>query len=237
VPVPALVASDASARVPFVVTEHVPGASGVTMLADPHGAAALGREMGRLARRVASVPTEGLRLPGTWSRPADLARTAGLWLGRAGLDLPRDVRDELSELIDAIPDTLAGRPAVLAHGDWAPVNVVVDGGVVVAVVDWESARLADPLFDAAWWGALVFLFHRDAWGTAWPAFLSAAGLRLDAPTMRRLRILGPLRVLEVLASARVRRDPVAREAWAGRLVRLLDTSEDAVQPQGAVRRG
>ncbi len=43
-----------------------------------------------------------------------------------------------------------GMPPVFAHGDLAPVNVLVDHGRVVAVVDFERARMAHPPFEATW---------------------------------------------------------------------------------------
>ena len=38
---------------------------------------------------------------------------------------------------------------MLAHGDFAPVNVVTDGTSLTGLLDFESVRLADPLFDVA----------------------------------------------------------------------------------------
>lgn len=40
-------------------------------------------------------------------------------------------------------------PAVICHGDLHPMNMLFDGDQVVAVLDWELARLADPAFDVA----------------------------------------------------------------------------------------
>ena len=40
-------------------------------------------------------------------------------------------------------------PAVVCHGDLHPLNMLFEGERVVAVLDWELARLADPAFDVA----------------------------------------------------------------------------------------
>jgi aminoglycoside phosphotransferase (APT) family kinase protein len=40
-------------------------------------------------------------------------------------------------------------PAVVCHGDLHPLNLLFEGERVVAVLDWELARLADPAFDVA----------------------------------------------------------------------------------------
>lgn len=222
VPSPPVVAADADASPPYVVTAHVAGRSGADCLAEPVDAIALGMEMGRLLARVRAAPTAGLRLPATWADPVRLAAVGGRWLGRAAPHLDRSTGRALDESLRRLPALFADRPVVLSHGDWAPVNVVVDGRAVVAVLDWECARLADPLLDVAWWGALVFSFHAEAWSRAWPAFLETGGITLDAPTVERLRVLGSLRLLEVLASRRVLRDPDAAAAWASRIHALLD---------------
>ncbi|MGH7785768.1 MAG: phosphotransferase family protein [Candidatus Binatia bacterium] len=44
---------------------------------------------------------------------------------------------------------------VLCHGDFHPLNVLVDGGAVSGVLDWARARLAEPAWDV---GASVALF-------------------------------------------------------------------------------
>ena len=42
------------------------------------------------------------------------------------------------------------RPCVVSHGDFRIGNVAVDDDGIVAVLDWEFAKLADPLEDLAW---------------------------------------------------------------------------------------
>ena len=103
---------------------------------------------------------------------------------------------EARHLLDRIPVAFAGRRAMLQHGDWAPVNVVVRERAVVAVVDWEDARLADPLLDLAWWSWIVWHHHRDRYPAAAPALFETAGVELDAPTVERVRILVAARLLE-----------------------------------------
>jgi aminoglycoside phosphotransferase (APT) family kinase protein len=56
-----------------------------------------------------------------------------------------------------------------AHGDLAPVNLLVRDGRVAAVLDLDRARLAHPLHDAAWFAWVVSFHHRDVAGAAWSA--------------------------------------------------------------------
>ena len=217
VPVPRVVLSDARAEPPYMVSEVAAGRTGAELLADPVDAIALGTEMGRLLRRVQSVPTDGLGLPSTWSDPRRLEHAAGRWLGAARSALDGETVELLAGVIGRLTILFAGRPAVLAHGDWAPVNVLVDGRHVTAVLDWEFARAADPLYDAAWWGWIVWHHHPDAYIHAWPAFLETAGIDAAGESMERLRSLGLLRLLEIVASRKVAGDPVSLARWTDRL--------------------
>lgn len=83
--------------------------------------------------------------------------------------------------LDAAPGLFVGRPVVLAHGDFAPVNVLTDGAKVTGLLDFEAVRLADPLLDAAWWAWSVSFSSRVVLEEAWPAFLDGAGIDAGEP--------------------------------------------------------
>jgi aminoglycoside phosphotransferase (APT) family kinase protein len=200
IPTPQLLAADPEARPPFLVTSLVPGRPGAELLQDAVDAIALGTEMGRLVRLLWDVPTADLRLPSTWADPERLRSVAALWLRRTTSLLDGPSAASLEAVIAGLPDLFAGRAAVLAHGDWAPVNVIVERRAVAAVLDWEFARLADPLFDVAWWRWIVSYHHPDAYIHAWPAFLETAGIAPHPVTLERLHALESLRLLEALAA-------------------------------------
>jgi aminoglycoside phosphotransferase (APT) family kinase protein len=223
VPVPQLLAGDRRADAPpHLVTERIDGDPGNVLLDDPIDAIALATEMGRLARVVASVDVADVRLPGTWADPAALASSAERWLARVDGELGV-AGDAAGAQLARIPDAFAGRPAVLAHGDWVPVNVLVRGRGVVGVVDWEQARLADPLFDLAWWSWIIRVHHPDRYGAAMPALFETAGVTLDEPTLERCRLLVVARLLEVAGAGPGRgpRAEAARAAWLMQLRELL----------------
>jgi aminoglycoside phosphotransferase (APT) family kinase protein len=48
----------------------------------------------------------------------------------------------------------AEEPVGLCWGDSRPGNQIFDGRECIAVIDWEMARLGDPVQDLAWWVAL-----------------------------------------------------------------------------------
>jgi aminoglycoside phosphotransferase (APT) family kinase protein len=116
-------------------------------------------------------------------------------------------------ILDRIPGLLAGSP-VVAHGDLAPVNLLVEGERLAGILDLERLRLAPPLFDAAWFRLLVRHHHPERWPDAGPPLLAALGLPDDAATAATLDDLAVLACLEMLA-ALPRRSP-GRLAWAAR---------------------
>ena len=220
-PVPEVRGGEATGPRPYVVTGFVPGISGRELLADDRGAAQLGRLMGELAAGLARVPTRGLRLDGTWGDPERLAAAADRWLYAGTPALGAGGTRALERLLRRLPSELAGAMPVFAHGDLAPVNILVRYGVVVALLDFERARLAHPLFDAAWWRWIVRHHHPERWEAAGPSFLEAAGLEDSPATARRLDLLAALQCLEMLHRAR-RRPPAARGEWAARVLSVLD---------------
>ena len=220
-PVPEVRGGEATGPRPFVVTGFVPGISGRELLADESGAAQLGRLMGELAAGLARVPTRGLGLGGTWGDPERLVTAADRWLKASAPDLGAGGARALERLLPRLPRELAGAAPVFAHGDLAPVNIVVRDGVVVALLDFERARLAHPLFDAAWWRWIVRHHHPERWAVAGAAFAETAGLEDARGTVARLDLLAALQCLEMLCRAG-RRSPAARREWAARLLGVLD---------------
>jgi len=100
------------------------------------------------------------------------------------------------------PALFAGRSAVLAHGDFAPVNVLTDGVALTGLLDLEAVRLADPLFDVAWWAWAVGFAGDGVLQRAWPGFLRGAAIEAGDPCLAdRVRTLQVLRMLELLAGS------------------------------------
>lgn len=221
---PHQLAADAAADPPYAVLEHIPGEPAAGFMGRPGGAAAVARAMGALLPQLARVPLAGADLDATWARPADLARQAAGQLGRCHALLGGAAAAQVHALIGALPAAFAGRPAVFAHGDFCPVNALIaleapprPALVVAGLVDLEWARLADPLFDAAWWGWVVRYHHAERWDTAWPALLAAAGIERGAVTEARVGMLQVLRCLELLDEHTRRQGGAAAPVWAERL--------------------
>ena len=196
---PRVLRADLVADPPWAELELLPGVP-VTEKGD-EAVAALATPMGELLAAFRQLPTGDLELDDLWADPARLADRARDW-GEAIAD-PHE-RTALANLLDGFADLFAGRSAVLAHGDFAPMNVLTDGTAITGLIDLEDVRLADPLFDAAWWAWSVSFSHAPA--EALPAFLDGAGLEADEERIRALQIL---RMLELLNAARLSAD-VAR---------------------------
>lgn len=198
VPVPAATA-ESEAGPGVLVTEYIDGAVGAAMLDEPGGPALVGSLLGAMWRRLADVDPDGLSLDRTWTRPAELAVVARAWLDRSATWMAQHERRRMADAIATFPSLLAGRPAGFVHGDLAPVNILVRDRALAALVDFEFARLGDPLLDAGWFELIMTVHHPADEPAAWGAFVSAAGAAIDDPVSRDLRRLLPLvRILEIL---------------------------------------
>jgi aminoglycoside phosphotransferase (APT) family kinase protein len=181
---------------------------------------AVARQMGELLASFRLLPTAGLQLDDGWADPARLAAHARRWLQEVS-GLAAAERTALAGLLDRLPALFARRPVVLAHGDFAPVNVLTDGTSLTGLLDFESVRLADPLFDVAWWAWAVSFAPPAVLESAWPPFLEGAGIDATDPQLPvRVRALQLLRMLELLA-AESRLEPEVQGIVADRLRSML----------------
>ncbi|HYO43110.1 MAG TPA: aminoglycoside phosphotransferase family protein [Candidatus Limnocylindrales bacterium] len=217
-PVPRILDGDAAADPPFLVTVFVEGRNGGDLLESAADAIVLGRATGQAARAVAGVSLRGPAtvLPRAWSEPSRLRAAAERWLTAARLD-PLDAAAAL-EILGRVPGLFAA-PPVLAHGDLAPVNLVIDAGRLAGILDLERLRVAPAAFDAAWVRLLVRHHHPGRWPDMGPALLDAAGLDGDPGTLRQLDDLAVLACLE--AAATLPRRSTARTRWLGRIAEVV----------------
>jgi len=200
--VPRIRESDLDADPAWVIFDALPGVpvpeAGDAGLESPRFPA-IARSMGELLASFRRLPTAGLELDDLWADPGRLAAHAGRWVRQiAGLTAME--RTTLADLLGRLPARFAKRPVVLAHGDFAPVNVLTDGTSLTGLLDFESVRLADPLFDAAWWAWAVSFASPAVLESAWPPFLQGAGIDATDPELPgHVRSLQVLRMLELLA--------------------------------------
>ena len=190
---------------PWIVFDALPGSpvpgAGDFAPDGPHFAV-IAQSMGELLSAFRGLPADGLGLNDLWASPERLGERARAWLGDLP-DLSATERAGLTRLADRVPSLFAGRRAVLAHGDFAPVNVLVSGSSISGLLDFESVRLADPLFDPAWWAWSVRFSSTDVLADAWPTFLAGAGIDANEPQLwARIESLQALRMLELLAGGR-----------------------------------
>jgi aminoglycoside phosphotransferase (APT) family kinase protein len=220
-PLPEVLGGSSCGPAPYLVLRFVSGTSGRDLLGDDIGAAHLGAAMGCTSRDIARIPTAGLRLSRTWSEP-DLLRAAGRrWLEIAGRVIDPALARRIEVVLSALPGAFEGARPVFAHGDLAPVNVLMREGKVAGLLDLERARLAHPLFDAAWWRWIIRYHHPSRWSAAGREFASAAGLDVDAHTLARLNMLAVVQSLEMVATTPQGRREARRE-WAARLAQTLE---------------
>jgi aminoglycoside phosphotransferase (APT) family kinase protein len=224
---PRLLDADADAEPPYAVREYLPGDPAANLMGGIDGALMVARAMGALLPRLALVGTTGAGLGEEWASPAGLARHAEGMLARRRPLLGDAAGTALEAAIAELAARFAARPPAFAHGDFCPVNALIQRSnaqlfersevEVVGLLDLEFARLADPLFDAAWWGWVVRYHHAERWVHAWPQLLAAAGIPDDQATAARVRVIQRLRCLEMIDESALARNDPALEMWLGRL--------------------
>jgi aminoglycoside phosphotransferase (APT) family kinase protein len=204
------------------------------------GARRVARAMGALLPRLALVETAGAGLSDAWASPASLTRLAQQQLERCRSLLDDPASAALEATIAELAARFVGRPAGFAHGDFCPVNVLLaddqqptiddrqpeppvvdDQRSVVGLLDLEFARIADPLFDVAWWGWVVRYHHPARWVHAWPHLLAAAGIADDEVTSARIRVIQRLRCLEMIDYCATTRTRDVAQMWVERLAATL----------------
>jgi len=165
---------------PSAVVGRCPGRADRAVLRDrdplglgPDGRLALAREMVETLARLHRLPAAGfvgaLAAAGADPARAELDRWEAE-LDAAGLDPGGRMRPARDWLRAHLP---AGSvPATLVHGDFRPANVLVHDGRISAVLDWELARLGDPLDDLGWYTCSIYRREHFCAGWSVPDFLT-----------------------------------------------------------------
>ena len=235
---PRQLAADAAADPPYAVREYLSGTTAAAFMGEVAGAVEVASAMGKLLPQLQSASTVELRLPSGWADASRLERQARRQLSRCREMFDQATFQELAATIDEVRERFAGRQACFAHGDFCPVNALVETidhrppttdhrptaeyenrepktknhpesirprtGTpiqhppsphlqhtplrVVGLLDVDYARVADPLYDPAWWGWVVRYHHPERWIVAWPVLLRAAGITVDRDTLARVRV-------------------------------------------------
>ena len=152
---------------PFVVVERV---DGETEFAPPD----VDEYLRRLADALAAIHGVDPRAAGLGFLPSQVDSMADMLR-----ELPAESDDSLSlrRFSDALqaawPLPSRNQPALL-HGDFWPGNVLWKRGEVAAVIDWEDAKIGDPLSDLA--NARLELL----WAFGWDAMSAFTRTYLDA---------------------------------------------------------
>jgi aminoglycoside phosphotransferase (APT) family kinase protein len=189
----------------------VDGATGAAWLDEPSRACRLADSMGRLVRLIGRIDPADPSAPNPPFRDGIRAEALAGWLATVALEPA--VRRAVATAIDGCR-ALDQRPSIVVHGDYAPINVIVDSeGDIRALIDLEHAGLGRPHADVAWWGWVVRHHHPDAWAVAWPIFRSAAGVDpgVSSADLHALALVG---LAERAATARLAAD---QRRWLARL--------------------
>jgi aminoglycoside phosphotransferase (APT) family kinase protein len=211
----ALEGTDVVVALPFV--EGVVAAELLVGDGDPE---LVGRLCGEVAARLGTVGSAGLSLSRTWASADDLRAAARGWMESLPDAVPAGTRKRLLVDVDRVALEVETATPRFAHGDLAPVNLLVRDGRIVAVLDLDRARLAHPLYDAAWFAWVVSFHHADVAEASWSAYARAVGM--DARSPATFTWLWPLQLVERLSEAR---EEDERTKWVDRLAAARDHVE------------
>ena len=112
----------------------------------------------------------------------------------------------------AVPG-LPGSGSVVVHGDFGPQNLLVHDQRVSALLDWEFARIGEPVDDLAWAEWIVRMHHPDQ-VDAMPALFDASGLDLGWPSRQAAMVR---RCEELLEMSERSQSIDAADLWTDRL--------------------
>lgn len=192
VPVPGVLLDDSDGSVlgrPGLIVSHAGGRS--ARVWEELGEEAAAHALEILAALHRLDPGTALPRGGADDAALDLER----WRAVAGEAAPSALAETLDALASRLPPP---HPPGLVHGDFQPGNLVVVPGRVAAVIDWELARIGDPVCDLG-------LATLAAWGTWWPdaelleRYEAAGGTRVEPEALRWWRCLGYAKVIAFLS--------------------------------------
>jgi len=187
--------------------------------------------MGALLARVHALPLAEVRP--FWQFPEDTVREPMDWATnfvqkKIASDLgvlipsgalPEDIAAQIGDLLPRWARTLAETPTTLAplHGDFYLDNVLVaDNGAIAGLLDWEAARLGDPLWELARTQTASFGDAPTEYAHFLAAYSQHIPLAIDEGRLARYRFLMAMGDLRYA----VRHAPDVIPERAARLTRL-----------------
>lgn len=213
---PAPIAERSSGADGIVVSRWLDGSPAMQLLVDAAGARTVGAALGDAWTRLRAVAIDGLALESRWASPGGVAAAAAGWLAQVDSALDRATVEGSRRAIAVAATLPSPAQPSFVHGDLVPANLLLRDGPAV-LLDLESARIGDPLLDAAWFRWIVGYHHPELLPAAWEAFSTAAGLSVDAGAGAAIEAYPVLRILEILATEEPPRD--ARPRWHEQLAR------------------
>lgn len=161
-------------------------------------------QMSALLARVHTLPLAAV-LP-LWQFPRDTVTTPAEWADnfvakKIASDLgvllpsgalPPEIAAAMADELPRWGASLAATPVPLAplHGDYYLDNLIVDdAGAIATALDWEAARLGDPLWDLARTEAASFADTPDAFTQFLAAYTASVPWAVDTGRIRRYRLL------------------------------------------------
>lgn len=218
VPAPSAYWLDAEGRWldrPFMIVSRHSGQAHRGLLRDSNPLALPAGTQERLARRMVGILAQVHRVD------VDATGIAEIWpegsaapareelefwereLDRVELEPSPTVRLLIEWLRDRIPPPPERH--VLVHGDFRPANVLVHEGDIEVLLDWELARIGDPIDDLGWYCAPLYNrehFIPGIWEKQdfLAEYSALTGLRVDADHLKFWQMMAILRLAVMAVS-------------------------------------
>lgn len=203
---------------PTMIGDRYEGSAHRAVLRDRNPLKLTAEQRGDLARQMCDVlaalhclDVADLGLSGLFDRPAPSPAAYELHRWVAELDaVELEPQPGLRLCVDWLRDNIPAPPQriVLVHGDFRPANVLVSGGQLSVLLDWELAHLGDPLDDLGWYTTPLYRVEHFIPG-AWEPddflvrYTAATGIEVPKRALEFWQIMATFR-LAVIALTGVR---------------------------------
>lgn len=108
---------------------------------------ALVADAGELLARLHSLPAQDEPGNAWWDEVPDFA----VERARAALGAGASLVDDALEALAAIVASHAPDEPTTVHNDWGPEHLLVDGGRITGIIDWDGAAVSSPMADLGNW--------------------------------------------------------------------------------------
>jgi aminoglycoside phosphotransferase (APT) family kinase protein len=84
-------------------------------------------------------------------RPLRAQQVKGLLESAERVGIPKIQIDQALQILASHTEQYRDTTPHLLHGDYGPKHILIEGGNISGILDFENAKSGDPIYDFAWW--------------------------------------------------------------------------------------